>query len=160
VDKNRVDVLDYESIAEDIAKAYGNEHGFSKELRKELENKMVQNLNWITTGIFDFYPNDWMLDIHCIKISDYYHFESTDGGYLIELDDVLLHHNDNSVLESNWNAGKIPSYKYYIVDINKIMSNMINVAGNAYDISTDKVINSYWSGWFPITQIKLIKEIV
>lgn len=89
VDKNRVDVLDYESIAEDIAKAYGNEHGFSKELRKELENKMVQNLNWITTGIFDFYPNDWMLDSHCIKISDYYHFESTDGGYLIELDDTM-----------------------------------------------------------------------
>ena len=102
---------------------------------------------------------DEKTNTYFIKKLDNKQFE-VNKCYLIELDDVLLHHNDNSVLESNWNAGKIPSYKYYIVDINKIMSNMINVAGNAYDISTDKVINSYWSGWFPITQIKLIKEIV
>ena len=89
VDENRVDILDYEAIAEDIAKAYGNQNGFSKELRKELENKMIQNLNWITTGVFEFCPNDWMLDSYRIQISDYYKLLNINGGYLIELDDTM-----------------------------------------------------------------------
>lgn len=112
VDEERVNVFDWEGAAEDIAKAVSNQQGYDKALRSELEDKMIQDLSWITSGSYTFYPDNFMLDSLEITISDYLDLSETSGGYLIELDDT---YDELSKFYSSLNQPimiKSPEYLY------------------------------------------------
>lgn len=78
--------------------------------------------------------------------------------YLIKLDDSLLTPN-NSALTINWNGGSIPKNKYYKIDVNKIMAQMIKINGLAFDYDNKKDLNEMWSGWLPLNSIEILEKI-
>ncbi len=78
--------------------------------------------------------------------------------YLIELDDSLLEHNKDSIVETNYNAGKIPTNKYYSIEVSGVFGKLIKCVGMAFDIITRKNIPSFWSGYLPVDCIKIIDE--
>lgn len=126
VDKNRVDVFDWEALGEDIAKDFAKEHQFTEELSDELEEKMTKNLQWITTGTYHFYPNDFTIDDYTITIADYVDEININGGYLIELDDSL---DELSVFQSSLAQPmmiKSPEYLYTNEDMMNYLKNYIN----------------------------------
>lgn len=77
VGETRVDIFDWEEEAEAVAKAIYKKEELSKSERDKLEDAMVRDLSWITTGVFGDY-----------NIADYYDISGYDitGGYLIEDD--------------------------------------------------------------------------
>ena len=80
-----------------------------------------------------------------------------DNCYLIKLNDSIFDHNN--ILTTNWNNGKIPNSRYYQIDINKIMGNMIKVSSVGYDDETCTNFKENWWGWLPIDEIEVIKKI-
>ena len=84
IDKeNRVDIFDWESLAEDAAEIIAEAESFSDDDAGDLEDLMKEeDMSWITSGEVMF--NDTMY-----KISDYEDIEVPDitGGYLMELDE-------------------------------------------------------------------------
>lgn len=79
--KDRVDIFDWEDAAEDIAKAAAKSIPSLQNMADELEDALVENLTWATSGSFTFQGVT-------IKISDYYDLPNITGGYLLELDDT------------------------------------------------------------------------
>lgn len=77
VSDQRVNITDWEKIAEKVAKAIGKTGGYAQTAIDSLAEAMKQDLSWITTGYFRGY-----------KISDYYDTSTFDitSGYLIEYD--------------------------------------------------------------------------
>ena len=79
LDKNRVDIFDWEEQAEDLASAVCKKLPGLKEQKSELEDALVQNLEWVTSGEFTF-------DGKTYTVSDYIDPPSDiTGGYLFEL---------------------------------------------------------------------------
>lgn len=78
IDEGRVEIFNWEDEAETVAKAIAKKEGLSKEERKELEDKLVCDLSWITSGIFEGYTISDYVDVSNYSIT---------GGYLIENDD-------------------------------------------------------------------------
>lgn len=78
IDLERVNITDWEEIAEDIARAIGREKLLSNKEIASIEEKLQQDLSWVTTGVWNGY-----------KISDYIDTSGFDikGGYLLELDE-------------------------------------------------------------------------
>ena len=77
--------------------------------------------------------------------------------YLLQLDSILL--NVDSALATNWNKGKAPKCKYYKVEVDTIMGNMIKVVGvGSNDISFIEVIDHFY-GWLPIDNIKVLEKV-
>lgn len=79
--------------------------------------------------------------------------------YLIKLNSTITNPSGNSVLAINWNQGRIPKNQYYKVQVLKTMASMINVMGAAYDYENQKDLDEVWTGWLPITEIKIVKEL-
>ncbi|MDO4166575.1 MAG: CotH kinase family protein, partial [Eubacteriales bacterium] len=81
VGENRIEIFDWEDEAEKVAKAiYQREkgNGFTKEDRDALEERMQENLAWITGGAVTYGAKTY-------KIADYYDLNKNyNGGYLIE----------------------------------------------------------------------------
>lgn len=77
VNKNRLDIFDWDNTIEDVAEAIGRGNGLSEDQVDELTDRMEKNLSWVTSGKFENY-----------KISDYYDTSKLDihSGYLIEYD--------------------------------------------------------------------------
>ena len=92
VSKNRVNIYDWEDVAEDIAAAIAVEEKLSAGAAARLESGMKENLSWVTTEEFDGY-----------KLSKYYDTSEFDvsGGYLIEddeyFDEVSKFRTDNGM---------------------------------------------------------------
>ena len=61
--------------------------------------------------------------------------------YLISLDDNLIDQSNTTPLTLNWNNGSIPKYKYYKIDLIKIMAQMIKINGVAFDYINKQDIN-------------------
>jgi len=80
ISKNRVNIYNWENVAEDIAAAIAIEEKLSTGAAARLETSMKENLSWVTTLQFDGY-----------KIADYYDTGEFDisGGYLIEDDEYF-----------------------------------------------------------------------
>lgn len=80
---DRVNIYDWEETAEEIAKALYKEKkasGMTKTDRDDLEDQLVQNLDWITSGVFTWNDSSY-------QVSDYVQIpDRIDGGYLLELD--------------------------------------------------------------------------
>ncbi len=75
---DRINITDWEKIAEKVAEAIAKKEGFIIEDTEQLVQSMKNDLGWITAGTYDKY-----------KIEDYYDITTYDttGGYLIELDE-------------------------------------------------------------------------
>ncbi len=70
-------VVDYEEAAEDFAKGVAKANGFDKNWQDSFEDRLNENLTWLTSSTFEGY-----------KVSDYVDMSKypTDWGYLIEYD--------------------------------------------------------------------------
>ncbi len=77
IDPERVDIFNWEDVAEDVAKAIGEKENLSDEDIDKLEDNLTANLSWVTSGKFGNYT-----------ISNYYDTSNFDitGGYLLEND--------------------------------------------------------------------------
>ena len=82
VDGTRVDVFDWEGFCEDSAGVIAEAEGFSKDLTGDLEEYMLENMGWVTSGSVKFNGVTY-------TIANYPDIEipSIDGGYLLELDE-------------------------------------------------------------------------
>ena len=81
------------------------------------------------------------------------------NNYLIELDTSLLVHNPDSILETNYNSNKIPSSKYYHIEVTEILGKIIKCVGVAFNINTRQPdFKCFWNGYLPIDYIKIIEE--
>lgn len=81
IDKDRVDIFDWEEEAEDIASAvYKAEKKAGNTLNKDaLEDTLKSDLSWVTT-------DEFVCDKKTYKVSDYYDAnDNISGGYLFEL---------------------------------------------------------------------------
>lgn len=79
--------------------------------------------------------------------------------YLIELEDYILHPNDNFNLHKNWNNNIVPTYKTYKCECIKIMGKFIKIYGVGYNSETHVDTSDIWSGWLPIDGITVLGEI-
>lgn len=81
VDSNRVDITNWDDIAEDAAKAIykKNTDIMTKDERDELVDIMTENMNWVTKDTITYKGNTF-------TVSDYYEVPSINGGYLLEVD--------------------------------------------------------------------------
>lgn len=80
--------------------------------------------------------------------------------YLVELDSTLTNPTGNPVLVSNWNKGTYPKYNYMKIVVNKKFGkDMIQVDAIYYDNVSKKDILEMWSGWLPISQIRIISKL-
>lgn len=79
IGSTRVDITNWDDIAEDVAKAIykANKKSMSKDERDELSALMEDNMNWVTDGSVTYKGKTY-------KISDYYELPSANGGYLLE----------------------------------------------------------------------------
>lgn len=82
VGSNRVDVFDWESFAEDSAGVIADANDLSKSESGDLEEYMLENMGWITSGTVTFNGTTY-------TIADYPDIEipSINGGYMLELDE-------------------------------------------------------------------------
>lgn len=76
---------------------------------------------------------------------------------LIKLNKKLLQPSINSTLETNWNAGRIPKYEYYKVELLDIINNMYKFTGIAVDNNTE-LFNESWFGWFPEEFFEIVER--
>lgn len=80
------------------------------------------------------------------------------GYYLIEVDDNILSDED-STLRINWNNNTVPPFKVLKINVLVRQQKMIKVQSFGFDLNTNEDIYTTWSGWLPVNQIKLLKEI-
>ena len=76
-------------------------------------------------------------------------------SYIIKIKDSLYM---NELLKSNYNQGRTPPYKSYLIDIVSILGRVIKVNGVEYDLEKNKTLNNLWSGYLSIKDIEIIKE--
>ena len=95
VDGTRVDVFDWEGFCEDSAGVIADAEGMSKSLKGDLEEYMLENMGWITSGTVKFNGTTY-------TIANYPDIEIPDinGGYLIELDE---YYDEISKFKTNYN---------------------------------------------------------
>ncbi len=81
IDNDRVDIQSWENLAEDLAKeiykAYQSQ-GFTKEQQKQLEDALIQDLSWASSGKFNFNSKSY-------TVSDYLALPPLTGGLWIEM---------------------------------------------------------------------------
>ena len=86
IGKERVNIFDWEDTAEDIAKAVYKADGLTKDDRDNLEDTLVENLEWVTSGTFTYNNKTY-------QVSDYVTLpDGITGGYLLELDTYDAYH--------------------------------------------------------------------
>lgn len=79
-----------------------------------------------------------------------------DKCYLIQILPELF---NDSALKVNWNNGSVPQYSYMKIDVSKILGKTLKVVGTGFDITTQKDISDFWSGYLPLKYIKVIKKL-
>lgn len=120
----------------------------NKVIKEQLEKVQVADLSNYHDGCNEFI-------IPKAKIIKF----NVGDNYLIELDDSLLKHNPDSLLESNYNNNRIPTSKYYSIEVSAVLGKTIKCVGVAFDKETKKPnITSFWNGYLPIDCIKIVKE--
>ena len=76
-------------------------------------------------------------------------------SYIIKVKDSLY---NNELLKSNYNQGRTPPYKNYLIDVVSILGKVIKVNGVEYDLENNRVLNNLWSGYLSIKDIEILKE--
>ena len=82
VDGTRVDVFDWEGFCEDSAGVIADAEGLSKDLTGDLEEYMLENMGWVTSGTVK-----WGGVTYTIANYPDIEIPSINGGYLLELDE-------------------------------------------------------------------------
>ncbi len=90
VDKSRVNIYNWEDLAEDVAKAIGKKEGITGDARDALEDYLNEHMQWITSDSVTYGGKTY-------KISDYFTdipknadgSINTSGGFLFELDEYF-----------------------------------------------------------------------
>lgn len=118
-------------------------------IKKQLEKVTATNIEFNDDTISIYIPKTTSYNLTSLK---------KDNCYLIELDDSLLNPSSNSTLASNWNAGRIPEYKYYNAEINSILNKMVQVTAVPV-INGEAIYIKQFYGWLPFDQIKIIKQL-
>lgn len=77
-------------------------------------------------------------------------------SYLVKIKDSLY---NNEILKSNYNQGRTPPYKSYLIDVVSILNKIIKVNGVEYDLEKNQTLNNLWGGYLSIKDIEIIKEI-
>ena len=131
VDSNRVDIFDWEGEAEDVADALYDaakkSEGWAKDDKSALEDAMVEDLSWITTGEVSYGGRRYRLaDFGLCKDYD------LSGGYIFELDT-----NYDEVSKFTTSGGLMvmvnrPEFLYTNSSMLQYVTNMWNLFENAY----------------------------
>lgn len=82
-----------------------------------------------------------------------------DSCYLIKLPKAL---RDVSICDSflyNLNKGNLPKHEFMKIDVIAFKSSYAQVNGVYYDNINNKNLSEVWSGWLPINQIDIVKEL-
>lgn len=115
-----------------------------------LSNVIVDQLSKITSVELNY--DDNTKDIYIPKTVKYIGKALKKGQvYEIELSDAMLDPSDNTTLVSNWNAGRVPKHKVYVIEILDNMSKMIKVNGVAKEDPTEQ-----FYGWIPYEYFKVL----
>lgn len=79
IGEERVDITNWDDIAEDVAKAIykANKDSMTKAERDELTELLKVDMNWVSEGEITYNGKTY-------TVSDYYELPSTNGGYLLE----------------------------------------------------------------------------
>ncbi len=80
VDDSRVDIFDWEGLAEDGAKAIAKKTNMTKAQGDSLEEALTSNLGWISS------PYNFTYNGTTYKMSDYVSIPAKTGGFLLEMD--------------------------------------------------------------------------
>ena len=79
-------------------------------------------------------------------------------SYLIELDDSLLVDNPSSILQTNYNNNKHPTYKYMKVEVDDVLGKVVHVSGVGYDKEKNQNL-LMWSGYLTTKDINILEEL-
>ena len=79
--------------------------------------------------------------------------------YRICIDDYILNPPEGFTLAKNWNSNTNPPCKYMNVVVNQLMGQMVKIEGIGFDMEQAKPINISWSGWLPVSNVKIMEEI-
>lgn len=120
-----------------------------------MKNSIITELLKVRETRVNFNPQD--LEVFIPKKSGIK--LNVDKAYIIRLSDKMIHPENNSILVSNWNCGSIPTEIYYKADINKVVNDMVKITGIGYDYDNQSDKSSMWSGWIPLSEMEIIREI-
>lgn len=81
-----------------------------------------------------------------------------DKSYFIVLDDNIIN-NNSSTLAINWNSGKSPVSKYYIIEVLKIIGGYLYCIGIPCDEHKNKINNNIWEGYLPLNCIDIKEQV-
>lgn len=118
------------------------------QIKKELEKVTATDLQFDNNTTSIFIPKTTSWNLTSLKVNK---------CYIIELDDSLLNPSTNSSLAANWNSGKIPEYKHYMIELQSVMNKMIKVIG--VGIVNGAPQGKQFIGWLPFEQVKVLKEV-
>lgn len=109
IDKNRVNVYDWEGAGEDAADAVADANGFEKADKKALESQMSEDFGWVTTGTVEYNGVTYALGDY-VESFDSITNDIT-GGYLFSLDGK----NDDALTKVNTVAtGRLAGLKIQV----------------------------------------------
>lgn len=93
VDSGRVEITDWETVAEDAAKAIykKNSDVITKNDRDVMIDNMTENMDWVTDDVVEYNGMTF-------TVSDYYTVPDINGGYLLELDNEAKFKSKNGVI--------------------------------------------------------------
>ena len=79
--------------------------------------------------------------------------------YIIELEDYIIHPNENFTLAENWNKGVVPKSKLLKVMITQIFGKMIKVDAVGVGSDFNDLSDAYMGLWLPLGGVKILKEL-
>ncbi len=82
VDENRVDILNWEDVAADAAKAVKKANGLTSDDQDAIEEQMVADMGWVTSGSVKYNGVEY-------SVSDCFEIPDIDGGYILEMDEYM-----------------------------------------------------------------------
>ena len=116
-------------------------------------NKIIRDqLNKVTSVQLDF--NDDTTHLYIPKTEKILVSSLKVGGvYTIELDNSLLYPSSTSTFSANWNGGRVPRNKSYVIEIIDILQGYIKCNGVAVNDNSDD-----WFGWLPIDKVVFLNR--
>lgn len=120
VDENRVDVLNWEDVAADAAKAIKKANGLTSDDQDALEEQMVADMDWVTSGTVTYNGVQY-------SVTDYIEIPDIDGGYILEMDEYMDEAN------TFYSSDRMPMMFNSPEFVNKDMANYVRDYINAFE---------------------------
>lgn len=104
-----------------------------------------------------------------VKDADLSHFDKSTNTYFIpRKTSIVIRENNSYIIEignisdtitNNWNQGSKPPFNCCKAIVNTYMKNMIQIDGVEYDNLNNIDGIKVWSGWLPLNDVVILKEI-